>query len=126
MTHTEIITLVKAGYVVVTPEGQSQQNLLKLTRVFLDIIPYIAQNHIQEGEAMSMEKMVENLKQFNMPNYEATSILSSLKANFLSQKANNLARELEEVLRTKQFSESRMPELDIRIKIDNTIWNKNN
>jgi len=72
---------------------------------------------------MSMQEMVDNLTRFKSSYFEATSILSSLIENFTSQKANLLARELQKVLGTKRFSETRMPELAIRIRVENQLWN---
>jgi len=120
MTDIEISTLVKAGYVIVAAEGQSERNLSKMSDAFVSIIPnFDPFDHIFVGQDMSMKQMVNNLLNFKKPlDINSTKVLSSLSTHHKIPKARALLKEITEVLRTGKYSTIYMPELAIRIKVE--------
>ncbi len=118
MTKTEISTLAKAGYVVIAAEGQTAITLQVLSEMFTVIIPGITPQLVKEGEAMSMKRMIDNLSNFSSPHPEATLLFKTLAEVFQGGKAYKLAIELQNVLKTKNYSAFEMPELAARIKTE--------
>ena len=129
MTITEIATLVKAGYVIVAPAGQSYTNLKVLSEIFQTIIPAITPEIVKTGEAMSMQTMVNNLENFRPPHEEATALLEILGRVFCEGKSVRYAAELQKLLRQKKYSPFEMPLLAAGIKADfkvDEIYSRNN
>jgi putative cell wall-binding protein len=120
MTNTEILTLIKAGYVVVAAEGQTQENLYRLSDIFIPPFINVTAKNIQEGQAMSMKTMVENLTKFTTPHSEANIIVGTMIGVFKGVKSNKLANEINTVLQTKKYSKYEMPELAARIKTESS------
>jgi len=122
MENIQVITLVKVAYVVSYAEGFTRETAVFLGKTFIKHIPDFTYNQITDGENMSMRQMVINLQIISNSSEIAQKVFSELRNKFTSSKSMKLLREIEEIYTTGVYSESNMPELAIRISIEDTMY----
>jgi hypothetical protein len=122
MTNKEIQTLVKAAYVIVTPSGQTADNLNRLGEIFLHYFPSMTSVIVNEGEKMSMKQMVNNLEEFYSDKKKAIEIINQLIRSFSHPSSKSLGKEIIEILNTGYYDSYNMPELTGRIQNDEAIF----
>ena len=122
MSKEEIRTLVKAAYVIIAAEGQTFETLSMLQDVSLKHIPQITQTLVMEGEDMSMELMVNNLMQFGVSTDTAMQFLNDIGMHVKNFMAITLLNEIKDILRLKQYSKYKMPQLAARIKTEKLLF----
>lgn len=125
MTNKDLTTILKAGYVIITPAGQTQENLGLLqeyaNQCFGDIMN---QSHVEIArDKMSNTEMIENLPVMAMDGISRSSVfLESLVYSMDHPKSKSYGEEIHNLMLSDDgFIPSLYPNLNSLLKVENNV-----
>ncbi|MFY9152106.1 MAG: hypothetical protein WAO52_08840 [Prolixibacteraceae bacterium] len=125
MTNKDLITTLKAGYVIITPAGQSAQNLGILQELAIDHFSgMLNQSHIEEArDKMSNGEMIKNLPEMSIDGLSKASLfLVELAVQMNNSKSERYGEEIYNLMFSPdKFSPELYPNLNGLLKVENNL-----
>jgi len=125
MTNKDLITTLKAAYVIITPAGQTDQNLSILLDLAVEhFAGMINQSHINEArDKMSNGEMIKNLPEMSIDGLsKASPFLVELAVQIDNPKSESYGREIYNLMFSEdEFGPELYPNLNGLLKVENNL-----